>query len=108
MERAQYDPRLSSAMSGMLRHGNGRKPVAVRADGLAHLGDLSAALDATPDAIMLVVHQSMKKKGTGDEFRFEHAVHQETGVWIRAARGHSPYQGNQTCSVDLRRGPVGS
>ena len=89
MERGQYDRTLSSSMSGMLRHGNGRPSVAVRADGLAHLGDLSAALDATPDAIMLVVHQSIKKKRTGDEFRFEHAVHQETGIWIRAARGHT-------------------
>ena len=89
MERAQYDRTLSSAMSGMLRHGNGRRPAAMRADGLARLCDLSDALEATPDAFMLVVHQSIKKSRTGDEFRFEHAVHQETGIWIRAVRGHS-------------------
>jgi hypothetical protein len=25
----------------------------------------------------------------GDHFRFEHAVSEENGVWIRAVRGHS-------------------
>ena len=91
MQRAQYDRTLSSSMSGMLRHGNGRPSVAVRADGLAHLGDLSAALDATPDAIMHVVLRSIKKIRLfeGDHFRFEHAVSEENGVWIRAVRGRS-------------------
>ena len=61
----------------------------MRADGLARLRDLSDALEATPEEIMLVVHQSIKKSRAGDDFRFEHAVHQETGIWIRAARGHT-------------------
>ena len=87
--RGEYDRGLSSAMSRALRHGDRGKPMAVRADGLAHLDDLSHALDATPDEIMLVVQQSIKKSKGGCDFRFEHAVHQETGVWIRAARGHS-------------------
>ena len=58
--RGGYDRGLSSAMSLVLRHGDRGKPMAVRADGLAHLDDLSHALDATPDAIMLVVQQSIK------------------------------------------------
>ena len=56
--RGGYDRGISSAMSLVLRHGDRGKPMAVRADGLAHLDDLSHALDATPDAIMLVVHQA--------------------------------------------------
>ena len=59
--RGGYDRGLSSDMSLVLRRGDRRKPLAVRPDGLAHMDDISHALDATPDAIMHVVLHSIKK-----------------------------------------------
>ena len=60
--RGGYDRGLSSDMSLVLRRGDRRKPLAVRPDGLAHMDDISHALDATPDAIMHVVLHSIKNK----------------------------------------------
>ena len=68
--RGGYDRGLSSDMSLVLRRGDRRKPLAVRPDGLAHMDDISHALDATPDAIMHVVLHSKKKEDCLKEITF--------------------------------------
>ena len=83
----RYDQRLSSELSKLLRHG-GSHTVQVRADGFAHLDDVSEALAKTPDEIMHVVLLSSKH----GELRFEHVQHDQHGTWIRALSGHSGHR----------------
>ena len=87
--RRDWDTRLSTDLSILLRHdkaaGTARNVVHVRPDGLAHLDEICAALNALPFDIMDVVENSWAK----GNWRFEHVHNQVHGTWIRATCSHS-------------------